>query len=160
MIESTFFRNRHRWISSNPAKLSAIIDAANWPFESSRRSGSDLRQSLLSHWRQFKEKDIWDISNKEKSSIVDSLANILIEFVDADIQDLLKEQVKDAQVLDDLIVQRWTYLARFNRVIGITADFAAAHQSWLSHLWPRCVIVDEASEILESTLAPWGSSKC
>ncbi|KAG1554830.1 hypothetical protein G6F49_007683 [Rhizopus delemar] len=154
MIESTFFRNRHRWISSNPAKLSAIIDAANWPFESSRRSGSDLRQSLLSHWRQFKEKDIWDISNKEKSSIVDSLANILIEFVDADIQDLLKEQVKDAQVLDDLIVQRWTYVARFNRVIGITADFAAAHQSWLSHLWPRCVIVDEASEILESTLAP------
>ncbi|KAG1302761.1 hypothetical protein G6F64_010658 [Rhizopus arrhizus] len=154
MIESTFFRNRHRWISSNPPKLSAIIDATNWPFETSSRSGSDLRQSLLSHWRQFKEKDIWDISSKEKSSIVDSLANILIEFIDADIQDLLKEQVKDAQVLDDLIVQKWTYVARFNRVIGITADFAAAHQSWLNHLWPRCVIVDEASEILESTLAP------
>ncbi|KAG1606032.1 hypothetical protein G6F46_013288 [Rhizopus delemar] len=93
MIESTFFRNRHRWIFSSPAKLSAIIDAANWPFESSRRSGSDLRQSLLSHWRQFKEKDIWDISNKEKPSIVDSLANILIEFVDTDIQDLLEEQM-------------------------------------------------------------------
>jgi hypothetical protein len=48
----------------------------------------------------------------------------------------------------------FTDICRANRIIGTTSDFASRHCNWVSSsLQPRSIIIDEAPEILESTLA-------
>ncbi|KAI9270851.1 hypothetical protein BY458DRAFT_179428 [Sporodiniella umbellata] len=151
MIDAGFFMERKRWIANNTIRENPITEAMYWPFESSSRTGSDLREELSKCWTG--NGDLWKLSTKKKAAIVQQVVCILLKYIDYDIQYLLKEHSQDAQTLDNMMIKQWSYLVRFNRVIGITADFAAAHQSWLSKVWPRCVIVDEASDILESTLA-------
>ncbi|KAG1474195.1 hypothetical protein G6F56_000498 [Rhizopus delemar] len=151
MINAEFFAERNQWLANNPSRSVSITDAIHWPFETSDRTGAGLRQDLLKCWQPG---NLWDLSPEQRTEIANQIVRVLLEYIDYDIQKLMNEHAQEAQTLDNMMIKQWTYLVRFNRVIGITADFAAAHQSWLSHVWPRCVIVDEASEILESTLAP------
>ncbi|CEG78950.1 hypothetical protein RMATCC62417_13481 [Rhizopus microsporus] len=153
-IDYTHFQNKCRWIAGNTAKIEPVSTSSHWPFETSKSLGSDLRDNLVQIWKEIEDKDIWTISEKTKDKVINKIADLILDYIDRELHDLIKKQSQAAEELDHLTTKRWAYVTRFNRVIGITADFAAAHQSWLTKLWPRCVIVDEASEILESTLMP------
>lgn len=153
LLDPSIIRNRFSTIANTKVHISSIADAVNWPFDTSSRSGSSLRSALLNEWKRFPVDEIWDLDPDKRSELTQSLTKVLLSFIDSEIQDILKKQVKAAKMSDEILVQKWTYLCRFNRIIGMTAEFAAANRDWVSTLWPRAVIVDEASEILESTIA-------
>ncbi|KAI9274073.1 hypothetical protein EDC94DRAFT_593728 [Helicostylum pulchrum] len=126
ILNANYMQTRFNWIANNPVSILPIADSFNWPFEKSARTGKELRTELA---------NVWERIPTDSAQIIESLANILVTYIDYEIH----------AAFDDNLTQ--------NRVIGLTADFAAAHRDWVSSLWPRAIIVDEASEILESTLA-------
>ncbi|CAO3634596.1 unnamed protein product [Mucor hiemalis] len=152
IMDPNLIQSRFNWVANNVMNICRISDCVNWPFESSIRTGNNLRASLLEVWERVPAEKIWSLSMNERTKIIESLARVLIQYIDHDIQDVLQDQAKTAKAFDESLLQKWSYLCRFNRVIGITSDDAAANRDWLSTLWPRAVIVDEASEILESFL--------
>ncbi|KAI7893795.1 uncharacterized protein EV154DRAFT_582048 [Mucor mucedo] len=133
IVEEGHIRNRFRLIAKQPVSVLSIIDSTNWPFPYSLRTSVELKAELEHR-----------LSMKLKKK--------LIEYIDEEINDIIQDQVELAKELEEYIHLEWEGLWRHNRVIGLTADFAAAHQDWLSSLGICAVIVDEASEILESTL--------
>ncbi|CEP17788.1 hypothetical protein [Parasitella parasitica] len=153
MNDINTIRNRFTYIASNAPQALCLSTATKWPFESSATSGEQLRASILQVWRHVPANQVWGLADKDKTQLINSLVKMLVSAIDSDIEDVLQQQLKTAQAYDEILTQKWTYLCRFNRVIGMTADFAAANRAWVSTLWPRSVIVDEASEILESTIA-------
>ncbi|KAI7907579.1 uncharacterized protein BX663DRAFT_547290 [Cokeromyces recurvatus] len=153
LLSSNIIRNRFTSIANNNTPILSIADSKNWPFENSEATGSSLRCALLDVWRAVPPEKIWLISDEAKTTLINNLSKVLIDYIDKEIEILLQKQVKLAQSIDEIIVQKCSFLCRFNRAIGMTADFAAAHRDWVSTLWPRAVIVDEASDILESTVA-------
>lgn len=153
MIDSSIVRTRFSLVANNKVHISSIGDAVNWPFDSSSRSGLSLRSALMNEWKRVPLEEIWNLDSDRRSKLIQSLTKVLLSFIDSEIEDTLSKQVKIGKMCDEILVQKWTYLCRFNRIIGMTANFAAAHRDWVSTLWPRAVIVDEASEILESTIA-------
>jgi hypothetical protein len=153
IVDPNIVRNRFSTIANNKAYISSISEAVNWPFNTSMRSGASLRSALLDEWKRVPVGEIWNLDADKRSKLIQSLANVLINYIDSEIEDTLQKQIKIAKMCNEILVQKWTYLCRFNRIIGMTAEFAAAHRDWVSTLWPRAVIVDEASDILESTIA-------
>ncbi|KAI8073586.1 hypothetical protein BDF21DRAFT_465021 [Thamnidium elegans] len=153
ILDKNYMQTRFTWVANNPVSISPIVNSFNWPFETSTRTGKELRTKLANVWERIPTDRVWKATHQEKTQIVESLANILVTYIDYEIHAVLQDQIKTAKAFDDNLIQKLTYLCRFNRVIGLTADFAAAHRDWVSSLWPRAIIVDEASEILESTLA-------
>lgn len=154
IIEPNAIRNRFGWVANNVSYPLPISDAINWPYEKSRRTGNELRVSLLSAWKNAAPAadQIWHLKKPQRTNLIEKLAQTLLSFIDSEIEDLLQEQINLSQSFDEILVGKLTYLCRFNRIIGMTSDFAAAHRDWVSTLWPRAVIVDEASDMLESTL--------
>lgn len=152
IMDPNLIQSRFNWVANNVMHICRISDCVNWPFESSTRSGNNLRASLLKVWERVPAEKIWTLSTQERTKLIEGLAKVLIEYIDHEIQEVLQDQLKTAKAFDESLLQKWSYLCRFNRVIGITSDDAAANRDWLSTLWPRAVIVDEASEILESFL--------
>lgn len=153
MLDPNVLRARFAHIASSSPHISPISDAVKWPFDSSAGSGAQLRASLLQVWRRVPADQVWHLDAEKKTQLINHLAKVLVAAIDAEIEDILQQQLKAAHSHDETLIQKWTYLCRFNRIIGITADFAAANREWVSTLWPRGIIVDEASEILESTIA-------
>ncbi|GAN10946.1 hypothetical protein MAM1_0435c10496 [Mucor ambiguus] len=153
MMDPNMLRARFAHIASNAPHISPISDAVKWPFDTSAGTGAQLRSSLLQVWRRVPADQVWHLDAAKKTQLIKSLVKVLLSAIDAEIEDILQQQLKAAQSYDEILIQKWTYLCRFNRLIGMTADFAAANREWISTLWPRAVIVDEASEILESTIA-------
>lgn len=152
IVETEYIQSRFKSIANNPIHVLPIADSTNWPFKESLRTSQDLRSELIHVWQRIPLEKVWTVSNEERKALIDALSNVLINYIDQEIHDVLQDQIKIAKAFDENIFQKWTYLCRFNRVIGLTADFAAANRHWVSSLSPRAVIVDEASEILESTL--------
>ncbi|GAA5798465.1 hypothetical protein HPULCUR_003869 [Helicostylum pulchrum] len=153
ILNANYMQTRFNWIANNPVSILPIADSFNWPFEKSARTGKELRTELANVWERIPTDSVWNATDQEKAQIIESLANILVTYIDYEIHAVLQDRIKTAKAFDDNLTQKLTYLCRFSRVIGLTADFAAAHRDWVSSLWPRAIIVDEASEILESTLA-------
>ncbi|KAI8346182.1 hypothetical protein BD560DRAFT_450537 [Blakeslea trispora] len=154
IMDPHLVKTRFANISNVPFPILPITSTARWPFECSRnQSGPTIRAALMNEWKKLPTDRVWLISEEEKTKLIEGLVSILVGFLDTEIQFVMQEQVKAAQAFDDNLIQKSLSLCRFNRIIGMTADFASAHREILSHLWPRSVIVDEASEILESTLA-------
>ncbi|KAI9473944.1 MAG: hypothetical protein EXX96DRAFT_323844 [Benjaminiella poitrasii] len=153
LLNSNTIRNRFTTIANNFVPIMSIADSTNWPFDNSKTRGSSLRCALLDVWRSIPPEKIWLISDKERTVLINNLSKVLVSHIDKEIEDILQKQIKLAQSIDEILVQKFTFLCRFNRAIGMTADFAAAHRDWVSTLWPRAVIVDEASDIMESTVA-------
>ncbi|KAK4519913.1 uncharacterized protein ATC70_010157 [Mucor velutinosus] len=153
ILDPNVLRARFTHMATNSPQISSISDAVNWPFDSSAGTGAQLRSSLLQVWRRVPADQVWHLEADKKTQLINSLVKVLLSAIDAEIEDILQQQLKAAQSYDEILIQKWTYLCRFNRIIGMTADVAAANREWVSTLWPRGVIVDEASEILESTIA-------
>ncbi|EPB91075.1 hypothetical protein HMPREF1544_02144 [Mucor circinelloides 1006PhL] len=153
MLDPNMIRARFTHIASNPPQILSLSDAVKWPFDSSTGTGARLRSSIMQVWRRVPADQVWHLDDDKKTQLIDSLVKVLLSAIDAEVEDILQQQLKAAQSYDEILIQKWTYLCRFNRIIGMTADFAAANREWVSTLWPRGVIVDEASEILESTIA-------
>ncbi|KAI8646321.1 hypothetical protein BD408DRAFT_440282 [Parasitella parasitica] len=152
MNDINMIRSRFTYIASNSPQILSLSTATKWPFESSAISGEQLRSSILHVWRRVHPDQVWSLADEMKSQLINNLVKVLVSAIDNEIEDVLQQQLKTAQSYDEMLIQKWTYLCRFNRIIGMTADFAAANRDWVSTLWPRSVIVDEASEILESTI--------
>ncbi|KAI7895019.1 uncharacterized protein EV154DRAFT_496731 [Mucor mucedo] len=152
IVDTTYIQKRFGFIGNSPMHVLPIVESTKWPFEDSSRSSHDLRAELIQVWKRIPLEKVWAASKEERTAIIDALANVLIHYIDQEIHDIIQDQNKVAKSFDESLIQKWVYLCRFNRVIGLTADFAATHRDLISNLWPRAVIVDEASEILESTL--------
>lgn len=152
IVETSYIQTRFKTVANNPVNVLPIVESVQWPFEESLRTSQDLRAELIQVWQRIPLEKVWTASKEERTAIIDALASVLINYIDQEIHDIIQDQNKIAKSFDESLVQKWTYLCRFNRVVGLTADFAAAHRDLVSNLWPRAVIVDEASEILESTL--------
>lgn len=153
MTDINVIRTRFTYIASNTPQILPLSDANKWPFDSSAGTGANLRSAILQVWRRVPVEQVWNLPDEKKTLLIENLVKVLVSAIDREIEDVLQQQLKTAQAYDEILVQKWTYLCRFNRIIGMTADFAAANRDWVSTLWPRAVIVDEASEILESTIA-------
>lgn len=153
LLDTTYMQSRFTWVANNPVTILSIVDSTHWPFESSTLSSKELRSKLAKVWQRLSKDEVWTCSESKRTQIIEALSQVLVTYIDYEIQEILQDQIKTAKAYDENLVQKLTFLCRFNRVIGITADFASAHRDWISTLWPRAIIVDEASEILESTLA-------
>lgn len=153
MLDPNVLRARFTHVASSAPPVASISDAMKWPFDSSAGTGAQLRSALLQVWRRVPADQVWYLDADKKTQLINNVVKVLLSAIDAEIEAILQQQLKTAQSYDDILIQKWTYLCRFNRIIGMAADFAAANREWVSTLWPRGVIVDEASEILESTIA-------
>ncbi|KAI8364292.1 hypothetical protein EDC96DRAFT_608642 [Choanephora cucurbitarum] len=154
LMDHHLVKNRFASVANMSLPILPITSATRWPFESSEnQSGSHIRTALMNEWKKVPADRIWTISEEEKTKLIEGLVSVMVSFIDKEIQHVMQEQVKAAQAHDDNLIQKWLSLCRFNRIIGMTADFASAHREFLANLWPRSVIVDEASEILESTVS-------
>jgi hypothetical protein len=150
IMDEQTYQMRHNWVEAHSTNILPIPDATKWPFPKSAKSGTDLRSDLLECWRLSLLENIWHITQEERRKIVDALVKVLLSYIDADINDLMEEQSKEAVDIDDMFIKNCAYYGRFNKVVGMTSDFAAVHHDWVSKLWPRVVIVDEASQIHET----------
>ncbi|KAI8881091.1 hypothetical protein K501DRAFT_253835 [Backusella circina FSU 941] len=150
IMDEQAYQFRYNWVETHATNVLPIPDATQWPFPKSVKSGGDLRNELLECWRLSKLENIWHVSEDEKRKIVDALTKVLLSYIDAEINDLMDEQSKEAGDMDDTFINNCVYYGRFNKVVGMTSDFAAVHHDWVSKLWPRVVVVDEASQIHES----------
>ncbi|KAI8987787.1 hypothetical protein BDF20DRAFT_289333 [Mycotypha africana] len=154
LLDSNTVKSRFNHSRNTFTPIQPIGTAHHWPFDSSARRATDVRYALNLVWNQLPSDQVWEIPVTDRKKIAENLEDTLLRFVDEEIQSLLQEQSEIGRTIDDMLIQKLTYLCRFKNVIGMTADFAAANNRWVSNLWPRTVIVDEASEILETTLAP------
>lgn len=152
IIETDHVENRFKLIAKNPVSVLSIINSTNWPFADSLQTGESLRTKLKNIWKSVPEERLWKISNKERLFIINKIEDTLVKCINREIQDIIQDQVHISKKLEDHLHLEWKRLCRHNRVIGLTADFAAAHRDWLSSLGIYAVIIDEASKILESTL--------
>ncbi|KAI9256089.1 hypothetical protein EDC94DRAFT_650481 [Helicostylum pulchrum] len=152
-LDTNDMKNRFNGIGSNPVSILPIADSFNWPFEISARTSEELRTELANVWELIPTDSVWNATDQEKAQIIESLANILVTCIDYEIDALFQDRIEIAKEFDDNLTQTLTDLCQRSSVIALTADFAVANRVLVSCLRPRAIIVDDASEILESTLA-------
>ncbi|KAF7729627.1 hypothetical protein EC973_004000 [Apophysomyces ossiformis] len=152
IMSNVDFHQRKGFVNQRQPRIAHINTATYWPLPNSG-SVADIRRALADAWSQIPPQSLWHMSTENKRKISKIVANILLSYIDKEIDILLKEQFEASKFLETHRVQKWTSTCRFSRLIGTTADFAAANQEIITSLRPRVVIVDEASGILESTIA-------
>ncbi|RCH94553.1 NFX1-type zinc finger-containing protein 1, partial [Rhizopus stolonifer] len=154
IMDGHTIKNRFINVANLSVHVTSIANASCWPFDQSASySGAIVRDALMKEWRKTPVDRINYLSDKEKTDLIHRLVNVLVNRIDKEIQGVMQDQIQTAEAHDDNLIQKWIYMCRFKRVIGMTAANASAHRNFISSLWPRAVIVDEASEILESTLS-------
>ncbi|KAG0178690.1 hypothetical protein DFQ29_003110 [Apophysomyces sp. BC1021] len=152
IMDQNTFQHRKDWINQHQPRINNIANAATWPLPNSQNA-SEIRRKLVDTWSQIPPDTLWATTAEIRERICQQAVTVLLTYIDKDIDFLLKEQFEAAKVLEDARVQKWTSMCRFSRLIGMTADFAAANRNIIASLRPRVVIVDEASGIFESTIA-------
>ncbi|KAI8993679.1 hypothetical protein BDB01DRAFT_777126 [Pilobolus umbonatus] len=153
ILDPDIYLARQKNSSRPPFIVNPLNQCERWPFDTSKNTGNNLRRDIGSAWNTVACNKIWQISDKESDKLIQAVADVIIEYIDSEMATLLKEHEELAKSMNDILVNNIAYISRFNRVIGMTADIASANREWLSKLWPHTVIVDEASEILESVIA-------
>ncbi|GAA5800957.1 hypothetical protein HPULCUR_006397 [Helicostylum pulchrum] len=131
-LDTNDMKNRFNGIGSNPRRI---------------------KNRIGNVWELIPTDSVWNATDQEKAQIIESLANILATCIDYEIDALFQDRIEIAKEFDDNLTQTLTDLCQRSSVIALTADFAVANRDLVSCLRPRAIIVDDASEILESTLA-------
>lgn len=154
IVERKWFNERRHWIEKHVPEIISLADAHNWPLPTSSPS-YETRKKMVRIWSQVQPEDLWNLSRSAKYQLRNDVIDTLLDVIDTNINMILDEQMKAAKVLEDARQKKWVSSCRFSRVVGMTADCAAQNTELVSSLWPRVVIVDEAHEILESTMLPF-----
>ncbi|KAI7848410.1 hypothetical protein BDC45DRAFT_523409 [Circinella umbellata] len=154
IIEREYFVDRCGWIERKSPRVGNISHADHWPFVNSE-NGSHIRMEMKHAWSSVKPNGLWDLSQEDKSKLQQRIIDALLKVIDININGMLSQQVQAAKIVEEARLQKWTSICRFSRVIGVTADFAAANHKAIESLWPRVVIMDEAQSIPESIALPF-----
>ncbi|KAI9488881.1 hypothetical protein BDB00DRAFT_846083 [Zychaea mexicana] len=154
IMERDYYIERRKWIERHAPFVGSISNAEHWPFSNSE-SGSHVRLLMKKVWSMIKPQDLWDLPQGNKDMVQQQVISALLKIIDININGLLTQQAQAAKVVEESRLAKWVNISRFSRVVGVTADFAAAHYKVLESLWPRAVIMDEAQSILESVSAPF-----
>lgn len=152
MLDPNQLRSRFHGVGSSSNQMLPIKREGKWPFNSSAGTGAQLCALLWYQLRQVPADQVWHLDDNKKKMLINSLAKVLLDAIDNEIEDVLQLQLKAAHEYDEMLTKKWADSFRSKRIIGMTADFAAANRKWVSEMCPHGIIVDEASEILESTL--------
>lgn len=143
--------HRQAWIDKRTPEVEPFGNAETWPLKTSRPI-NEIRKELAGAWADILRVNPWTISPAQKQLYLQMIMNVLVNALDREIGQLLQEQANVAAMIEMVRQGQWAAACSYNRVIGITADFAAAHRELIQRLDPRVVIVDEAHKILETTL--------
>lgn len=149
-----WFKERRNWIDRHIPEIVPLVQATNWPFHTSH-SAQEVRKAVMSKWAaETSPNRVWSIPVAARKRLQQSIADVLLEYIDAEIKRLLTKQAQASKVVEDARQQKWLSICRFNRIIGMTAEYAAANHDMIAALWPRIVIMEEAESILEPIVAP------
>ncbi|KAI7869293.1 hypothetical protein BDF14DRAFT_1994603 [Spinellus fusiger] len=154
LTDPSAYSDKLSWIQNHRPHIYSIEEATNWPLSTSP-SASHIRTALYNIWSRKPPEYIWFISVEERREIWVNAVRTVLRFIDQDIDRHLEEQLKLSEALDAFRLQRWGAECCLSRFIGMTMEFATVHQEFVRSLCPSIVIVDEASEILESSLIPF-----
>ncbi|KAI7880615.1 hypothetical protein K492DRAFT_147074 [Lichtheimia hyalospora FSU 10163] len=154
IMERKWFSERRHWIEKHTPDIISLADAPNWPLPTSSPS-YETRKKMVRIWNAVEPEDLWNLSRSAKHELRSDVVNTLLDIIDTNITMILDEQMKAAKMLEDARQKKWVSSCRFTRVVGMTAECAAQNTELVSSLWPRVVIMDEAHEILESTVLPF-----
>ncbi|KAI8381418.1 P-loop containing nucleoside triphosphate hydrolase protein [Radiomyces spectabilis] len=152
IMETQNYMSRQRWIEKHLPSINALGTATHWPLSQSRQ-GNAVRGDMTEAWSTIPSHSLWEQTPEQRRNIVQQVIRAMLQNIDKDIDDLLDQQFKASKTLEEARCQKLISTCRFGRVLGMTADFAAANRDFLAALWPKVLIVDEASEILESVIA-------
>lgn len=154
IMERKWFNERRQWIEKHTPEIASLADAPNWPLPTSS-SSYEIRKKMVRIWNTVEPQELWNLPRDRKHKLRSNVIDALLDIIDANIDMILQEQMKAAKILEDARQKKWVSSCRFSRVVGMTAECAAQNTELVSSLWPRVVIVDEAHEILESTVLPF-----
>ncbi|ORY97662.1 hypothetical protein BCR43DRAFT_490141 [Syncephalastrum racemosum] len=144
--------HRQAWIDKRTPSIEPFDNAETWPLKTSSRSINEIRKELANAWADILKVNPWMVTPAQKQLYLQIIINVLVNAIDREIGQLLQEQVSVAATIEMARQGQWAAACSYNRVIGITANFAASHRELIQRLDPRVVIVDEAHKILETTL--------
>ncbi|CDH49006.1 nfx1-type zinc finger-containing protein 1 [Lichtheimia corymbifera JMRC:FSU:9682] len=154
IVERKWFNERRQFIEKHTPEIASLADASNWPLPTSS-SSYETRKKMVRIWNAVEPQQLWNLPRNTKYQLRNNVIDTLLEVIDTNIDMILQEQMKAAKILEDARQKKWVSSCRFSRVVGMTAECAAQNTELVSSLWPRVVIVDEAHEILESTMLPF-----
>ncbi|KAI9023104.1 hypothetical protein CLU79DRAFT_750289 [Phycomyces nitens] len=152
IMDPVTYNDRLEWIIQKRPTINSIADPSNWPLPNSHHV-SVIRNDVLAIWSEIPPENLWKLVTTERKELWVKLVNKIIHHIDSEITKYLEDQFKVSKALDKARLQKWSNVCRYSRLIGMTAEFAASNQEFVSSLSPSVVIVDEANEILESTLS-------
>ncbi|KAL0091161.1 hypothetical protein F4703DRAFT_1940400 [Phycomyces blakesleeanus] len=152
IIDSVTYKDRLEWIVQKRPNINSIANPSNWPLSGSQNV-SVIRNEVLAIWSVTPPENMWKLLASQRKELWLKLINKIVHFIDSEITKCLEEQFKASRGLDKARLQKWAKVCQFNRLIGMTAEFAASNQELINSLSPSVVIVDEADQILESTMA-------
>ncbi|KAI9312839.1 hypothetical protein BX666DRAFT_772283 [Dichotomocladium elegans] len=152
IMDKRWYKERKQWIERHTPVVNSLADASHWPFTSSF-SSYETRKNMASIWMRYRKEDLWNLPLKDKEQLCQDIIRSLQHTIDTNIKSLINEQMKSSKLVEEARHKKWLGICRFSRVIGMTADFAAANHELISGLLPKVVIVDEAHSILESIVS-------
>ncbi|ORX51187.1 hypothetical protein DM01DRAFT_1084351 [Hesseltinella vesiculosa] len=125
-----------------------------WPFQSDKIGIADhVRSCLLSVWSQINAEGLWSLDRDDRENVYSQILTVYDSIICKElhhIYDLLDESLSRLNGVRHML---WMNTCNFTRVVGMTAEFAFANQSFLHKLVPQVVLCDSSSQLSTDSLA-------
>ena len=96
--------------------------------------------------------DLWSLSSMQRIQFVHSTIKSRLMGTEIGLQALLSQLERKIKIKESIMLDRKFEAAKTKKVVGVTITGASIHHDLIHDLAPKIVIVEEAAEILESSL--------